>query len=560
VELHYSSQSDKVLTLEVESQSEEEQKSLEYKLYREDNSLEASLKLMRKDSRHENSYGYEWNYKSERVEQKKGGLKIKLSHKKNGKPQKIHIAYFSNSHDIEVHANSIQAPSDVSISVSSQGKKIQEITIRTSPSCVNLEVSRSGPLFRSSVCLNKHERNSVKLVSINAHYRQHKCLDIQVNLEPESSSYIDVILRWKKEYLEKALNELTGLNALFQNRSLKEIEQEIKQQLKQYKRDVIKPALKRVQRDLQNLKEQYLRQLRQMLNIHSQKLRQHMDSMKTYKNKVISYLKDIIPWDYLQTSVMKPLRQAFLCFSDVFIQNVLKHIPQIKNIVWQMARDQMESCLKKFCVEGTFCHEMFQTYQRHGLRKAKVLLQRKISLAKQTLKQKLERVHFPDVAAYIHQTVQYVKDTLEHIFGKFLGNTILHRVANFFRDEEQKFRKQMIKYLDAFLGYINHIIGQAEKDEDFKTAKAILSDAQRKIQRSWRNKQQIAEDTWKPIQENIVQRAKQVMQSRVEVKQYDPRNGDISLKVRNPFGPAQVQILSNELEAIKRKIQDSVSL
>lgn len=87
---------------------------------------------------------------------------------------------------------------------------------------------------------------------------------------------------------------MTGLNALLQNRSLKEIEQEIKQQLKQYKRDVIMPALKRVQRDLQNLKEQYLRQLRQILNIHSQKLRQHMDSMKTYKNKVISYLKDIM--------------------------------------------------------------------------------------------------------------------------------------------------------------------------------------------------------------------------------------------------------------------------
>lgn len=45
LELHYS-QSDKVLTLEVESQFEEEQKSLEYKLYREGKYFDlASLNL-----------------------------------------------------------------------------------------------------------------------------------------------------------------------------------------------------------------------------------------------------------------------------------------------------------------------------------------------------------------------------------------------------------------------------------------------------------------------------------------------------------------------------------
>lgn len=87
---------------------------------------------------------------------------------------------------------------------------------------------------------------------------------------------------------------MTGLNALLQDRSLKEIEQEIKEHLKQYKRDVIMPALKKVKRDLQNLKEEYLRKLRQTLNIHSQKLRQHMESMKSYKKQVISYLKDIM--------------------------------------------------------------------------------------------------------------------------------------------------------------------------------------------------------------------------------------------------------------------------
>ncbi|KAG8186038.1 hypothetical protein JTE90_007424 [Oedothorax gibbosus] len=558
LEMHYSEQN-KVLTLQVEAQSDE-QRSLEYKLYREDNSLEASLKLMRKDSRQENIYAYEWRLKSNQVGQKKGGLRLKLSHKKNGRPQKIHISYYSPSNEIELHASAVQAPSDVSVSVTSKGKKIQEIIIKTSPSCVNFEVSRRGPLFRSALCLNKHERDSVQLVVINAHYRQNKILDIQVNLEPERPSYIDVILQWKKKDLLKALSELTGMDALFQNRSLKEIKQEIVDQLKQYKRVNITPALRKMKKEFKELKEEYLLKIRQILKIHSQKLRQHMISMKSYKNSVIAYIKTAIPWDLIESSVVKPLRQAFICFSEAFFQNVLKHVPQIGKVVWEMARDQMEQCLKKYCVEGTFCHEVFQTYQRQGLKKTKALLQKKISLAKQSLKQKFDWVQFDFARIFVRDSVMFFRETLNAFFGKLLGHRIFHRVFEYFRTLEQAFRTKAISYLDKFIEYFNQLLGEAEKDEDFRTAKSILSEAQRKLKRSWSNKKQIAEDTWKPIQENLVQRVQQALNSRVEVQRYSPKNGEISLKLRNPFGPAQTQIIRNELEAMKRKIQDSVSL
>ncbi|CAL1271055.1 unnamed protein product [Larinioides sclopetarius] len=214
-----------------------------------------------------------------------------------------------------------------------------------------------------------------------------------------------------------------------------------------------------------------------------------------------------------------------------------------------VTKTQYEHCLKKFCVPGTFCHEFFATYQQHGILAAQDLVHNRIFRVIDNLKLKLPSLTFADSVQFIHSKIVFAKQEIEKAFGKFIGDKIISKIADYGKEVENRLRQKIIEFIDNMFDHINSIFSG---DEDYRIAKSLASEATRKIKNVWRDREEITKRSIQTVKDDIKENAKKIIQEHIQVEEFDTKRGDVRFSFRQPLGAAEVQILKNELRTINR--------
>ncbi|GFX00350.1 vitellogenin [Trichonephila clavipes] len=208
--LDYSSVWGKGVIVEIKPELRQESSRLRtflYKISTKDKTFDVSLKFVKKNTREEDKIGCEWTYKYKNIH-KRGEASITLYDKIRGRPRSIRIAYSSPSSDISIMGSVDPALKSVSLSYSDSNRKLQkDIRIKLSGHCIKTEISegKKEPFILSSACILKQEENTLHLLKLDIHYRKHKCLNIELDLDPNTPAFVDVIFEWRKEDLSRAL-------------------------------------------------------------------------------------------------------------------------------------------------------------------------------------------------------------------------------------------------------------------------------------------------------------------------------------------------------------------
>ncbi|GFS28462.1 vitellogenin [Trichonephila inaurata madagascariensis] len=208
--LDYSSVWGKGVIVEIKPDLRQESsgvRTLLYKISTKDKTFDASLKFVKKNTREEDKIVCEWTYKYKNIE-KRGETSITLYDKIRGRPKSIKIAYSSPTSDISIVGSVDPAIKGVSLNYSDSSRKLQkDIRIKFSGHCINTEISegKKEPFILSSACILKQEENTLHLLKLDIDYRKHKCLNIELDLDPNTPAFVDVIFEWNKEDLSRAL-------------------------------------------------------------------------------------------------------------------------------------------------------------------------------------------------------------------------------------------------------------------------------------------------------------------------------------------------------------------
>ncbi|GFU36170.1 vitellogenin [Nephila pilipes] len=556
LELHFSSAWGKGVTLEIDPDLNQESlgvRTMVYKLYTEDKNLDASLKLRKKSTIEEDEIGFDWVYKCKDVNMK-GGAFITLSEKIKGRPHSMKIAYYSPSSDILVVGSAAQAPDDVSLSLVSKGQKLKEIRFKTSEHCTEVEVSegKREPFVKSSVCILKQEGEVLHLLELLLHYRRHKSLDISLNLDPAFPAYVDVVIEWKKEDLHRILNEVTGWDKFLHDRSLKDIEREIKKKLEHLRKDIVYPSIKMILRDIKQIKEDIFKTLRDIIRGHSHIFKYHIENVQNAGRALNEFLETLIPWNYIRKEILIPLEKTIRCFIKETGGDIVKHIPDFVKSAIGMITAELHHCWEKFCPVGSLCYNVVDIFHYHKLKQT----------ISKTLEETKRSLSFPisfikDIVDVIISGIVGIKKELESIFGKFLGDLLYGNFFKLIKDVEEIIRKKIVAILDEIIQKINDIFTD---DEDYKTAKALLVESKEKLRKIWADREQIIENALQPFKESIKRKINELADKQYQIVKYDPEGGLIKLRVHQLFGPSEVEILKNELRAIKRKLKKSLEV
>ncbi|XP_015921887.1 apolipophorins-like [Parasteatoda tepidariorum] len=487
----------KVWTLEVSShlqQRSQGKKFLNYKLYNADRSISASLEMKKESSRLQDSYGYEWSYQKQ-SSLKKGGVSIKLSQKMNGRPQHLDITYYTPNVALEIQGRATQAP-HVKMSLRSTGQKTKEVKIVSNNNCVELQVLESAPIWKSSLCVNKRVGETLQFVSADAYYRRHKSLDFSVGIDPQTESFITIQMQWDKKDIVRALEEVTGLNELLQDRSLQELEEKLRQEIEKLKNDVIMPVYNEIMDKIRHLKQLQEQRVRNLLEQHQEMLQDQVKRFQQYKESIASLLESIIPWEYIHDEVLVPVYQSLKCVMDSYLQLAMKHIPDISRIIMEATKEQLEYCLKKFCVAGTFCYDIRRVYERQGLQQAQQLTMQKLIKVQQSIqKQCWEQMEqwIPEYSQKLAESIEKYAQNVEEIIKTIIESEAFAKVIEYSKIVSEKVfhystvaaEKVLIK-----LGKIFHIISE---DEDFQTirsmTKFMTEGVENQVKSMWQNRE-----------------------------------------------------------------------
>ncbi|GFQ73679.1 apolipophorins [Trichonephila clavata] len=527
-------------------------RTLHYKIKTKDQNFDASLKCVKKNTKEEDKIGCEWTYKYKSVE-KKGEASITLCDKIRGRPTSIRIVYSSPSSDISIIGLVDPTINGVSLSYSDSKRKIQkDIRIILSGHCIKAEVSKGKkePFLLSSACILKQEENTLHLLKFDIHYFRHKSLNIRLDLDPANPAFVDVIFEWNKEDLSRALNELVGLDAILRDLSLKDIERELEQKLENFRKEVLHPSITKLLRTYKEIKKQISKILRDIIRKNYVILNDHIQNAEIVRRSVIGFLESLIPWDYIESKIISPLNQTLMCFITDVKTDIFKHIPDITRIAVELIKAQFHYCWDKFCPRKSLCYNVGELFKSYDLRKAISETyegtQRSAILPFSLIK---------DIANWVISEVSHIKEKLESIFGKFIGDAVLRSIFNFVRNVEKVIRSRIIAVLDEIFRKINHIFNE---DEDYKAVKVILAEAKEKLIRKWEDRERITEDVLQSMKESVKVKVNKMVKEKFQVVKYDPEGGSIKLKVH--LGSSELQILQNELRTIQRMLEQRIDV
>ncbi|XP_054708310.1 apolipophorins-like [Uloborus diversus] len=388
LEMHYSPSSwNKVLTLEISPELEGrrgEKKAILYRLHREDQSLDLSVKLIQRKTRAEDVYGYEYHFKTSQLEQT-GGLSIKLSEKSNGKPTAIEVSMNSPEYDVKIRGSTVWSstlPKQLKFSIMAKGQKVYEVALQAEDYCLTVDQSLSqGPLLKTEMCFNKVKNGIIKIVYLESYYKQHKCLDLSLNIDRKQRNIATIVINWDKEDLRNVMNELRELESVVMNSPLGELLKEVKKDLKQIL-ETIEPIYEKIQQKAS-----------QMVRKHSRLLKDlPKQSLKTLPNFAWTLVRELMPMEFIKKEVVKPIVGVAMCIAHKYVQYAYDHIPDVIHELWKETNQLLTNCVEKVCTPGTYCHMLVETYKRGGVKKCTQLLQNKV----QEIREKIQ-VHLPQL-------------------------------------------------------------------------------------------------------------------------------------------------------------------
>ncbi|GBM04804.1 Vitellogenin [Araneus ventricosus] len=526
-------------------------KSITYKLYTESKSLDVSLKLMKRNSRDEDKIGYEWKYNFG-SSQKKGGIMITLYDKKTGKPKSIKISFLTPTSDYEIQGSFAQVPNGAVLCLVSGGKKVREIHVKASDSCLDIEITRSvtDHITKTTLCINHREGDTLQLVKADLFYRQQKCLDVLAAVGPEKPAFVDVALKWKTADISRALSEVTGWKHILHSHYLSDITKELKEKVDLTRRNVLEPLSEKLKQKIKIMGEEISWRIKNMFR-HSEFLSESVEAAKNIQNATLSYINSSIPWEYIKDEIVRPLKQAFSCYIQEYALITLEHMQEFIKVALEVMKSQIDHCRKKFCNPRTFCHRFLQTHQLYDFQRIKALIYRKISEMSKDLKVRITTVNFKDIINWIHDFIQQIKKIIESVFGKY-GDVIISKIGDYCKKLEKKLRQKAIDAIDKIIDYINKIFGD---DEDYKIAKSLVIDANKKLMNVWKNKEEIVENSLRPIKNKLMENISELIEEKFQVLKFDLKGGEINFRFHQPLGPVEIQILKNELQTIKRKLE-----
>ncbi|PRD28121.1 UNVERIFIED_CONTAM: hypothetical protein NCL1_33369 [Trichonephila clavipes] len=539
VKVHYSSAVGKTLTLKIIPNLDDESsgiRSLDCKLYREDKSLDLSLRLRRECTDHLDKFEYEWRCFSTGTE-KKGGATVMLYDKKRGKPRSIKITYYSPSSDIALEGSAAQAPEDLSLSLHSKGQKLKEIHVKTTDSCISVETLQQGPLLKSTVCLVRldEENKTLDLFKWNIFYRKNKCLDARISVEVNHPVLVNFSLNYEKKEVHRVLRNVVGLDSI---KSITEVIDQLKTVIEDYRRNVLLPTIKNLWKNWQEIIKDIINKLKNLWNYHFDYLKQHSETFEDVKRTVVSYLKSLLAYDTITNNIILPITKTVNCLVEKCIKIVTEHISDLYKVLLGTAKSHLRYCLKKYCVPGTICHDLVIAYEQHGLQEAQAVVQRKLSLVFWPWTENIAS----SIIEWIHSQVKLIKHEIESIFGKFLGDTIFSQFVSYIKKLEKACREAVIKGLDNIINRINGLLG----DDDFKTVKALVYETQRQVVEAWVNREKLVGEAVQSVKVKVSENARKFAEAYFQALKYEPERGEIEFSVRQPLNASEIEALKIE--------------
>ncbi|GFS28466.1 apolipophorins [Trichonephila inaurata madagascariensis] len=552
VKVHYSSAVGKTLTLKIIPNLDDESsgiRSLDFKLYREDKSLDVSSRLRRESTDHLDKFEYEWRCFSRGTE-KKGGATVILYDKKRGKPRSIKITYYSPSSDIALEGSAAQAPDDLSLSLHSKGQKLKEIRLKTTDSCISVETLQQGPLLKSTVCLVRldEENKTLDLFKWNLFYQKNKFLDARISVEVNHPVLINFSLNYEKKEVHRVLREVAGLDPV---KSITEVVDQLKKVIEDFKTNVLLPSIKDLWKNWQEIVEDIINKLKNLWNYHFDYLKQHSETFETVKGNVVSYIKSLLAYETIVNNIIYPFTRTVHCLVEKYIKIVTEHFSDVLNVLFETAKSHLKHCMKKYCVPGTFCHDIIITYEQHGLQEAQAVVQRKLSLVFWPWTENIAS----SIIEWIHSKVKLIKQEIESIFGKFLGDTIFSQLVSYIKKLEKTCREAIIKGLDNIINKINGLLGD---NEDIKTVKALVYEAQIQVVEAWENREKLVGEAVQSVKGKVSENARKFAEAYFQALKYEPERGEIEFSVRQPLNDSEIEALKIEYSSFIEKVREFV--
>ncbi|CAL1271066.1 unnamed protein product [Larinioides sclopetarius] len=507
-------------------------KTLLFKLYTEDKALDASFMLTKQRSKLEDKDSYEWDFNLGDI-RRKGAIVTTLSKKsKNAR-----IAYFVPTTDLEVSRKMAEDSGDASLSLISHEKKIREIYIQTSGSCLNIEVLSSEPFIKSSLCFNKRSGNLLQLIKCDIYHRSRKCLEVGIGLDLRNPTFMNGNLKWKQKDLCRAVKELSGLSSMINKCSLAEIKEELKGNFEFYKKDVLGPALKKFWKKGAHYAQDKYEVFKNEVSFQSAVLDQEIKAATNRTSFFIRSLKDL----KFTEQILLPIIQAFRCSLQKNVQELLKYLPLILGRIFRSIASRLQYCLEKFCIRGTLCYKFIPT--EHGLKNIKNILFRKLVGAKKSLEMKISKI-------YVAEVVNRIKSDIA-TFMQEIGSSTSHSIELISRIG--KFVEKMIpqKTVNTTGQMIKKIYDRLSQDEDFITAKDLVLEAFKQLKKEWRDK-------LLQIQNIIKENPEKMLQKQFQILKYNPKDGELDFRIRQPLKREEIENLEKEIQNVIDQLQGSL--
>ncbi|GBM04816.1 hypothetical protein AVEN_20246-1 [Araneus ventricosus] len=442
-------------------------KTLLVKLYTEDKTLDASLMLTKQRSKLEDKDSYEWDFNLGKI-RKKGAIVTTLSRKSKS----IRIAYFVPSTDFEVPRKMAEDTGDAGLSLISHEQKIREIRIKTSGSCLDIDVLSSEPFIRSSFCFNKRSGNLLQLIKGDIYHRSRKCLDVRIGLDLKNPTFMNGSLKWKQRDLCRPVKELSGLSSMINECSPAEIKEQLKGNLEFYKKDILEPAM----RELWKKGTHYAQ-----------------DKYEAFKNEVT------IP--------------------SVVLDHDIKAFNAAKNRTALLIRSLMFTRIS----------------HRYGLKNIKNILIRKLVYTKKSLEMRISKI-------YISEVVYRIKSDIATFMQAF-GSGTLHSsklISHIGKAVEKIIPQNTINTTDQIIKKIYNRLG---RDEDFSTAKDLILEAFKQLNKGWRDK-------LRRMQNSIKENPEKLLQEQFQILTYNPEDGELDFTIRQPLKRAEIENLEKEMQKV----------
>ncbi|GFQ73680.1 apolipophorins [Trichonephila clavata] len=550
IKVHCSSAVGKIWTLKIMPNLDDESsgiRTLECELHNEDKSFNALLRLRRESTYHLDKLEYEWRCFSRGTE-KKGGFTFMLYDKKSGIPRSCKITYYSPSSDIAVEGSAAQAPDDLSLSLHSKGQKVKEIRVKTSDSCISVETLQEGLLLKSTVCLVSLDKGNkiLDLFRWNLFYQNNKFLDARISVEVNHPVFVNFSLNYEKKEVHRVLKEVVGLDSF---KSIRELTDQLKKAIEDYRKNVLLPLIKDIWKNWQEIIRDIIDKLKHLWNFHFDHLMQHSETIRTMKKTVVLYFKSMLTFDTIMNNIILPMINTAHCLVERYFKVVTEHISGLYNVFLELAKSHLRQCLQKFCVPGTFCHDLLVAYEHHGLQESLAAAQRKLHLVLWPWTENFGS----NIVNWIHSQIKLIKHEIESIFGKFLGDTIFSQFISYIKKLEKTTREAIIKGLDNLINTINDLLGD---DVDYKTAKALVYEAQRQVVETWENREKLVGEAVRSIKEKVSENARKFAEVYFQALQYDPESGKIKFSVRQPLNNSEIEALKIEYSSFIEKVRE----